>query len=149
MVKANLERGRPVFMDFTADWCLNCQANDKQFVDTEPVQNKLTETNILPMKADFTNEDEEIEKWIKDLGRGGIPIYVVFLPDGTNILLPESISKKMLVDALAKASSKYPKDKYKLPKGVGDALGKDAPPKKALQQGDDQATDEAATATKG
>jgi thiol:disulfide interchange protein DsbD len=119
LVKANLERGRPVFMDFTADWCLNCQANDKQFVDTEPVQDKLSETNILPMKADFTNEDEEIEKWIKDLGRGGIPIYVVYLPDGTNILLPESINKKMLIDALAKASKKFPKDKYKLPKGIG------------------------------
>lgn len=138
VVKANLERGRPVFMDYTADWCLNCQANDKQFVDTEPVQKKLTETNILPMKADFTNEDEEIEQWIKDLGRGGIPIYVVYLPDGTNILLPESISKKMLTDALAKAAEKFPKDKYELPKGVGDKAGK--PPSEEAKTEDLPAT---------
>lgn len=121
VVKANLDRGRPVFMDFTADWCINCQANDKNVVDTGPIHDKLTETNILPMKADFTNEDEVIEKWIKDLGRGGIPIYVVFLPGGDKILLPESITKQMLIDALAKASEKHPKDQYKLPKGVGEA----------------------------
>ncbi len=132
VVKANLDRGRPVFMDFTADWCLNCQANDKQFVDTAPVQAKLTETNILPMKADFTNEDEEIEQWIKDLGRGGIPIYVVFLPDGTNILLPETITKKMLTDALGKASAKYPKESYKLPAELDDSgTSGDKPPEKA------------------
>ncbi len=132
-VKANLDRGRPVFMDYTADWCLNCKTNDKQFVDTDPVQKKLTETNILPMKADFTNEDEEIEKWIADLKRGGIPIYVVYLPDGTNILLPETITKKMLVDALDKAAKKFPKNKYKTPEG-------DTPPKKA-----DAATNQASS----
>ena len=68
------------------------------------------------MKADFTNEDETIEEWIENLGRGGIPIYVIYLPNGENILLPEVISTKMLADALDKASAQFPKAEYKPPK---------------------------------
>ena len=70
------------------------------------------------MKADFTNEDETIEEWIEDLGRGGIPIYVIYLPDGKTILLPEVISTKMLADALDKASAQFPKAEYKPPKNA-------------------------------
>lgn len=115
-VKKNLDRGRPVFMDYTADWCLNCKSNEKAFIETETIRGKLQDTNILPMKADFTNEDETIEQWIEDLGRGGIPIYVIYLPNGENILLPEVISTKMLADALDKAAAQFPKAEYEPPK---------------------------------
>ena len=118
VVKENLDRGRPVFMDYTADWCLNCKSNEKAFIETEAIRGKLSDTNILPMKADFTNEDETIEEWIEDLGRGGIPIYVIYLPNGENILLPEVISTKMLADALDKASAQFPKAEYKPPKNA-------------------------------
>ncbi|MCA9617562.1 MAG: thioredoxin family protein, partial [Myxococcales bacterium] len=114
-VKANLDRGRPVFMDYTADWCLNCKSNEKAFIETDPIRAKLQAHNILPMKADFTNEDEVIEEWIKELGRGGIPIYVIYLPNGKNILLPETISTQMLSEALDKAASEFPKGSYKPP----------------------------------
>jgi len=117
-VKANLDRGRPVFMDFTADWCLNCKSNEKAFIETEAIRGKLADTNILPMKADFTNEDETIEEWIESLGRGGIPIYVIYLPNGEKILLPEVISTKMLADALDKAAEQFPKAEYKPPKNA-------------------------------
>jgi thiol:disulfide interchange protein len=112
-IKDTLAQNRPVFVDFTADWCINCKSNEKAFIEVDETRAKLADTNILPMKADFTNEDETIEKWFKDLGRGGIPVYVVFLPDGTNILLPETITSKMLMDALDQASSKFPKGKFK------------------------------------
>ncbi len=148
VVKANLERGRPVFMDFTADWCINCQANDKNVVDTGPIQEKLVETNILPMKADFTNEDEEIEKWIKDLGRGGIPIYVVFLPGGDKILLPEAITKNDLLNALAKASEKFPKTGYKPPTDEGAPAGEPGGEQQGEEAGD-KTDDDKTAAVKG
>lgn len=114
-IKANLERGRPVFMDFTADWCANCKTNEKLVIETDSIREMFTKTNILPMKVDFTNEDEEIEKWIEDLGRAGIPIYVILYPDGSKDLLPEVITKDLVTEAMAKASAKHPPDSIKPP----------------------------------
>jgi thiol:disulfide interchange protein len=121
-IKANLSRNRPVFMDFTAEWCANCKTNEKLFIETETIRNVLTKTNILPMKADFTNEDAKIEKWIDDLGRAGIPIYVILHPDGHRDLLPEAITTEMLSSALERAAEKYPRDKMSAP-GTGGKPG--------------------------
>lgn len=106
------KRQRPVFMDYTADWCLNCKTNEKLFLETTEVRKALTDTGILPMKADWTNEDEEITKWLGGLGRSGIPAYVVYYPDGSRDLLPEVITQEMVLTVLAKASKQYPKDKF-------------------------------------
>jgi len=126
VVQANLDRGRPVFMDFTADWCANCKANEKAFIETDTIRGDLVTTNILPVKADFTNEDKEIEKMIDDLGRAGIPIYVILTPDGKRNLLPEVIDIEMLSKALQEASEKFPPDKYQPPKAGPPKPGKEA-----------------------
>ncbi len=102
------QRNRPVFADFTADWCLNCKTNEKLFIEVDEIRGLLKETQILPMQADMTDENAVMEAEVKRLGRVGIPIYVIYYPDGTYDLLPESITTKMLADALKKASKKYP-----------------------------------------
>jgi len=112
VVNGNLERGRPVFLVFTADWCANCKANEKVFIETDTIRGDLIETNILPMKADFTHEDAEIEKMIEDLGRAEVPIYVIITPDGKRNLLPEVINTEMLSKALQEASARFPPDAY-------------------------------------
>ncbi|MCO4761578.1 MAG: thioredoxin family protein [Myxococcales bacterium] len=99
---------RPVFMDFTADWCANCKANEKLFIETSRIREVLTKTDILPMKADMTNDDEEIERWLTKIGRSGIPAYVIFMPDGTHDLLPEAITTELLAKRLLAADKKYP-----------------------------------------
>ncbi len=129
-LKAALDRGRPVFVDFTADWCASCKTNEKVFIEVDTIRNDLQATKILPMKADFTNEDEVIEAWISKLGREAVPIYVVFYPDGTHDLLPEVITTDMLSKALHKASSKYPPDKFKAPSGDTKAARNDVPAEK-------------------
>ena len=106
------KRQRPVFMDYTADWCLNCKTNEKAFIETEAVRAALVDMDILPMVADWTNEDEDITKWLERLGRTGIPAYVVYYPNGEYDLLPEVITEKMILDLLARASTKYPKANY-------------------------------------
>ena len=107
-------RRRPVFVDFTADWCLNCKTNEKKAIEVDRIRGLLTETNILPMKADWTNEDDLITRQLKKLGRSGIPAYAIYLPDGSIDLLPEGfISSAQLAERLEQASRRYPKEKYR------------------------------------
>ena len=103
-----IARKRPVFMDYTADWCANCKTNERVFVETAAVRDALRAHNILPMKADLTNENDEIQGWLDKLGRSGIPAYVIYLPDGTRDLLPEAITTELLVGRLNAAARKFP-----------------------------------------
>ena len=105
------KRGRPILADFTAEWCANCKTNDKLFVDTQPVRDRLRTSGILAMKADLTNDDDALWAEANALGRTGIPIYVLYLPDGTRDLLPEAITTDMLVAHLNAAAKKFPPER--------------------------------------
>lgn len=112
---AELARGRPVFLDFTADWCVNCKTNDKLFIEVDAIRDDLTQSKILPMKVDLTTDEaqEEMKPLMDKLGRAAIPIYVVYYPDKSYDLLPESITTAMLSEALRKASAKHPPETFK------------------------------------
>jgi len=112
---AELKRQRPVFLDFTAEWCLNCKRNEAQVLNTPEIGAVFAQTKIMAMKVDFTDEDEEIEKWIKDLGRGGVPIYVMYKPDGTRELLPELITAGQVKELVTKTAAAHPADKFLAP----------------------------------
>lgn len=115
-VKAEHARNRPVFLDFTAEWCASCKANEKAFIESDTVRSAFDRTKVLPMKVDMTNESDELnallDKFYKGLDRNGIPAYVVFYPDGTFDLLPTVITAEMVQTSLDKAAQKYPVDKY-------------------------------------
>lgn len=107
-VASEQQRKRPIFMDYTADWCLNCKTNEKAFIEVDRIRQTLTNTQILPMKADMTDDDEEIAEWLEKLGRSGIPAYVIYMPDGSYDLLPEAITTDMLQKRLQAAAEKFP-----------------------------------------
>ncbi len=111
LIGVETKRGRPVLADFTAEWCANCKTNDKLFVDTQPVRDRLRTSGILPMKADLTNNDDALWDEANALGRTGIPIYVLYLPDGTHDLLPEAITTDMLVAHIDAAAKKFPPER--------------------------------------
>lgn len=107
-VEVELARKRPVFMDFTADWCASCKTNEKVFLETDLVRETLSRTNVLPMKVDMTNEDDSQSAWLAKLGRNGIPAYVIWMPDGTRDLLPEVITSDMVRERLEAAEKRFP-----------------------------------------
>lgn len=91
---------QPVLVDYTADWCASCKTLEKVAIETDGVRKTLSESMIVPMKADWTNENETIEKWLEKVGRNAIPTVVIYKPDGSFHLMPELFTEGDLVEAL-------------------------------------------------
>jgi thiol:disulfide interchange protein DsbD len=75
-----LSQGQTVFVDFTADWCLSCLAQDKAVIDTDTVRAAIEEHNVAMLKADFTHELPEVLAGLMEFGRTSVPLYVVYRP---------------------------------------------------------------------
>ena len=100
-----LMAGEPVFVDFTADWCISCKFNERTAIDVPAVREAFAKDGIVPMKADWTNANPEITAALKKFGRVGVPFYVVY-PRGRSdqpIILPEILTQKIVLEALSKA----------------------------------------------
>ncbi len=95
--------GQAVFIDFTADWCLNCKYNEKFVLETEPVRAALKAKNVLPLKADFTNRDPAIAAILARFNRAGVPLYILY-PGGAAepVLLPEILTQSSLLAELGR-----------------------------------------------
>jgi thiol:disulfide interchange protein DsbD len=108
LIERTRESGRPVFVDFTAEWCVNCKANERLFIEVPAIRQVLMETQILPVQADLTDEDPLILRWLSALGRSGIPVYAIYLPGGEVDLLPSAITTELLASRLRAASRRFP-----------------------------------------
>lgn len=105
-VAAELNKGRPVFVDFGADWCLTCQVNEKNVIDSDTVRQAANNYNVAIFKADWTNPDERIRKKLAEYGKAGVPFYLMYSPKHPDEAtpLPEVITSQMIVDTFAKAA---------------------------------------------
>ncbi|MEQ1852371.1 MAG: thioredoxin family protein, partial [Chthoniobacteraceae bacterium] len=98
-VKRALNEGRPVFVDFTADWCLNCKTFEKLVINTQPVQDAFKAKNVLFVKADYTAEPPDIAAALKKAGRAGVPLYVLFRKRG-DYWLADGLTQSGLLEQL-------------------------------------------------
>lgn len=99
--------GKPIFVNFTASWCITCQVNDRAALSTRAVKAALAQTGTIYMIADSTKYNPDIDQAINAFGRGGLPVYVVYPADGgAPVLLPQLLSPGIVVSALEKASKK-------------------------------------------
>ena len=86
-------QGRPVFVDFTAAWCLTCQVNERAVLSKPEFLSKVGERNVVLMKADWTSYDPAITQALSSLGRSAVPLYVIYDSDASRPanVLPEGI----------------------------------------------------------
>jgi thiol:disulfide interchange protein len=104
-LKAELEQGRTVFVDFTAAWCLTCKFNEANVLETREVQEAFRRHGIVKLKADWTNGDPAITKILQQFGRPGVPLYVLYLGKNEEpIVFPELLTKNMVLDKLEAAA---------------------------------------------
>jgi thiol:disulfide interchange protein DsbD len=94
--------GRPVFIDFTAAWCLSCKVNETVALGNADVRARFQELDVVLFKADWTNRDPEITRALASFGRSGVPLYVLYSidPQAPPYLLPEIISPGIVLSAL-------------------------------------------------
>jgi len=96
--------GKPVFIDFTAAWCLSCHVNEQVVLDSNEVERQLSSHDFVLLKADWTQYDPEITKQLASIGRSGVPTYVVYPPKAGSPadVLPELLTKGLVLDAIAR-----------------------------------------------
>ncbi len=94
--------GKPVFVDFTAAWCVTCQANKRLVLNAASVQNAFAARGVALMRADWTNRDPEITQELARFNRNGVPLYVLYDGKGGTQVLPELLTERAMLDALAR-----------------------------------------------
>ncbi len=93
--------GRPVFVDFTAAWCVTCQVNKRLILNTDVVQQAFAQNHVALLRADWTRRDATIGRALAALGRSGVPVYVLYRPGREPLILPEVLQQRVITDALA------------------------------------------------
>jgi len=98
--------GKPVLVDFTANWCLTCQVNKKIAIEIPSVRQKLKDINAVALVGDYTHFPDGITAELNRFNRAGVPLVLVYPknPDAEPIVLPEVLTPGIVLDALDRAA---------------------------------------------
>jgi thiol:disulfide interchange protein DsbD len=93
--------GKPVFVDFTAAWCITCLVNERVALETPGARHAFEQTGAVKLKGDWTNRDPEITALLKELGRAGVPLYLYWAPGASGPkILPQILTEPSIVAEL-------------------------------------------------
>ncbi len=97
--------GKLVFVDVTADWCFTCKVNERLVLETPEIAAAFKEHGVVPLKADWTNRNEEIGKFLAEHGRYGIPFYLLYRPGQEPRVFSELLTKDGLAEAVRESAT--------------------------------------------
>lgn len=103
-IKASLAQGQPVFVDFTADWCITCKVNERTVLERPPVLAAFAQYKVVKLKADWTRQDDRIRAILQRHGKAGVPMYLLYSPAAPDKpqVLPEVLTTSIITEALAR-----------------------------------------------
>jgi DsbC/DsbD-like thiol-disulfide interchange protein/cytochrome c biogenesis protein CcdA len=96
-VAADVRNGKPVFVYFTADWCLTCKANEAAAIDRSEVREAFKKADVEVLAGDWTNGDPAITRFLESRGRAGVPLYLWYVPGKPVEELPQILTPSMLI----------------------------------------------------
>jgi thiol:disulfide interchange protein len=97
-VSRELASGHPVFVYFTADWCLTCKVNEAAAIDRGEVRDAFRQAGVKVFAGDWTNGDPAITRFLESRGRAGVPLYLWYRPGAAPEELPQVLTPAMLID---------------------------------------------------
>jgi thiol:disulfide interchange protein len=96
-VAGELAQGHPVFVYFTADWCLTCKANEAAAIDRDAVRAAFKKERVTVLAGDWTNGDPTITRFLESRGRAGVPLYLWYEPGKEPEELPQILTPDLLI----------------------------------------------------
>ena len=101
-VASDVRQRKPVFVYFTADWCLTCKVNEAAAIDRSEVRDAFKKAGVEVLAGDWTNGDPAITRFLESRGRAGVPLYLWYAPGKAPEELPQVLTPAMLISRAQK-----------------------------------------------
>jgi DsbC/DsbD-like thiol-disulfide interchange protein/cytochrome c biogenesis protein CcdA len=102
-VATYVQQGHPVFVYFTADWCLSCKVNEATSIDRDEVRDAFAKAGVKIVAGDWTDGDPTITRFLESQGRAGVPFYLWYAPGKSPEELPQVLTPAMLISRARQA----------------------------------------------